>query len=51
MIEMPAIDLTVHHRPEGMGDRFALGFTRTLRFFADVFLRNVMAIVPSFSKP
>ena len=33
----PAIDLTVHHRPQGAGDRIAYGFVKALRFFADTF--------------
>ena len=27
----------VHHAPAGLSDRFALGFTKTLRFCADTF--------------
>jgi ubiquinol oxidase len=33
----PVIDLDVHHRPRGLGDRIALGFVKALRFFADTF--------------
>jgi ubiquinol oxidase len=37
MTSIPAVDLGVHHRPKGMSDRFALGCTKALRFFADTF--------------
>ena len=37
MITEPAIDLTVHHQPVNLSDRFALGFTKLLRFCADTF--------------
>ena len=33
----PLIDLSVHHRPKGVSDRIAYGFTKMLRFFADTF--------------
>ncbi len=33
----PAIDLTVHHKPVSVSDRFAFGFTKLLRFCADTF--------------
>jgi ubiquinol oxidase len=33
----PFVDLGVHHRPKGLSDRIAYGFTRTLRFCADTF--------------
>lgn len=35
----PALDpvLSVHHRAKGLSDRFAFGFTKFLRFFADTF--------------
>lgn len=33
----PLVDLTVHHRPEGVSDRVAWGFVKALRFFADTF--------------
>ena len=33
----PPIDLNVHHRPSGVSDRVAYGFTKTLRFCADTF--------------
>ena len=33
----PLIDLSVHHRPKGVSDRIAFGFTKMLRFFADTF--------------
>ncbi|MEQ1489641.1 MAG: alternative oxidase [Terricaulis sp.] len=37
MSEAPLIDLSVHHSPKGVSDRFALGFTKVLRFCADTF--------------
>lgn len=37
MTTAPLVDLTVHHRPTDLSDRFALGFTRLLRFCADTF--------------
>ena len=33
----PRIDLSVHHKPKGMSDRVAFGFTKLLRFCADTF--------------
>ncbi|MBL8545952.1 MAG: alternative oxidase [Hyphomonadaceae bacterium] len=33
----PFVDLKVHHEPHGVSDRFALGFTKLLRFCADTF--------------
>ncbi|HEY0084784.1 MAG TPA: alternative oxidase [Allosphingosinicella sp.] len=33
----PLVDLSVHHRPHGLSDRIAYGFTKTLRFCADTF--------------
>ena len=33
----PTIDLSVHHAPEGLSDRVALGFTKVLRWTADTF--------------
>ena len=33
----PDIEQTVHHAPSGVSDRFALGFTKLLRFCADTF--------------
>jgi ubiquinol oxidase len=33
----PIVDLSVHHRPKGLSDRFAFGFTKLLRFCADTF--------------
>jgi ubiquinol oxidase len=33
----PFIDLSVHHKPAGFSDHFALGFTKLLRFCADTF--------------
>lgn len=37
MSQSPAVDLTVHHAPRGFSDRFAFGFTKMLRFCADLF--------------
>ena len=34
---MNQVSLQVHHDPEDFSDRFALGFTKLLRFFADAF--------------
>jgi ubiquinol oxidase len=33
----PFIDLSVHHRPKGVSDRIAFGFTKLLRWTADTF--------------
>jgi len=33
----PFVDLSVHHRPSGVSDRIAYGFTKTLRLCADTF--------------
>ena len=33
----PFIDLSVHHRPKGLSDRIAYGFTKALRWTADTF--------------
>jgi ubiquinol oxidase len=33
----PLVDLSVHHRPGGLSDQVALGFTKLLRFCADTF--------------
>lgn len=33
----PLVDLGVHHRPKGLSDRVAFGFTKLLRFCADTF--------------
>jgi ubiquinol oxidase len=33
----PLVDLSVHYRPKGLSDRFALGVTKLLRLFADTF--------------
>lgn len=33
----PFIDLGIHHKPKGMSDRIALGFTKVLRWTADTF--------------
>lgn len=35
--QIPAVDLAVHYRARGFGDRLAYGFTKTLRFCADTF--------------
>ena len=35
--ETPAVEPAVHHVPTGFSDRFALGFTKLLRFCADAF--------------
>ena len=32
-----AVDLSRHHIPENLSDRFALIFVKFLRFFADIF--------------
>lgn len=37
MHTIPFVDLSVHHKPEGISDRIALGFTKMLRFCADTF--------------
>ncbi|MBJ7499244.1 MAG: alternative oxidase [Sphingopyxis sp.] len=37
MPNAPFVDLGVHHRPVGLSDRIALGFTRMLRLVADTF--------------
>lgn len=34
---LPVVDLAIHHRPRGVSDRIALGFTKMLRFCADTF--------------
>ena len=36
-MNVPPIDLGVHHAPEGISDRVALGFTKVLRWTADTF--------------
>jgi ubiquinol oxidase len=33
----PEVTLSVHHAPQGLSDRIALGFTKVLRFCADTF--------------
>ena len=35
--QIPTVDLAVHYRARGFGDRLAYGFTKTLRFCADTF--------------
>ncbi len=37
MTQIPLVDTAVHHQPRDMRDRFALGFTKMLRFCADTF--------------
>jgi ubiquinol oxidase len=37
MTQEPFINLDIHHQPKGFSDRFALGFTKLLRFCADTF--------------
>lgn len=37
MTNPPFVDLGVHHRPRGLSDRIAFGFTKALRFCADTF--------------
>ena len=32
----PYIDLNVHHAPKGVSDRIAYGFTKALRFCAEI---------------
>ena len=34
---IPTVDAHLHHPARGFSDRFAYGFTKTLRFFADTF--------------
>jgi ubiquinol oxidase len=34
---IPTVDCTIHHKPRGISDRIALGFTKVLRFSADTF--------------
>ena len=33
----PLVDLSIHHRPRGLSDRVAFGFTKLLRWCADTF--------------
>ncbi len=37
MFQSPAVDLAVHHQPQGASDRIALGFVKLLRLVADTF--------------
>ena len=37
MSQIPLVDTAVHHHPRDLRDRFALGFTKLLRFCADTF--------------
>jgi ubiquinol oxidase len=39
-MNIPVVDLTMHHKPRGFSDRFAYGFTKLLRFFADTFFES-----------
>ena len=34
------INLDIHHKPENLSDRIALGFTKLLRFIADTFFKR-----------
>ncbi len=36
-VQPPSVNLDVHHRPRRFSDRFAFGFVKALRFFADTF--------------
>jgi ubiquinol oxidase len=36
-VDLPFVDLSVHHPAAGVSDRVALGFTKVLRFCADTF--------------
>src|SRR5215216_357349 len=36
-MQTPLVDLSVHHRPKGVSDRIAYGFTKMLRLCADTF--------------
>jgi ubiquinol oxidase len=36
-VNVPFIDLSVHHQPKGLSDRVAHGFTKALRWTADTF--------------
>ena len=36
-VDVPAVDISVHHKAAGVSDRIALGFTKILRFCADTF--------------
>ena len=36
-VDLPTVDLKVHHKAVGLSDRIALGFTKALRFCADTF--------------
>ena len=40
----PFIDLGVHHKPSGASDRIAYGFTKVLRWTADTFFAERVAI-------
>lgn len=43
------INLDIHHKPENLSDRIALGFTKLLRFIADTFFKKKnMVIEPLF---
>jgi ubiquinol oxidase len=36
-MNVPTVDLSIHHKAEGLSDLIALGFTKTLRWCADTF--------------
>jgi ubiquinol oxidase len=36
-MNVPLVDIAIHHPPKGASDRIAYGFTKTLRFCADTF--------------
>lgn len=36
-MNLPQVDPSIHHRPRGASDRFAIGFTKLLRWCADTF--------------
>lgn len=37
VVQIPVVDLDVHHKAMGLSDRIALAFTKVLRFPADTF--------------
>ena len=41
-------NLKIHHKPENVSDRIALGFTKLLRLIADTFFKKNMVIEPLF---
>ena len=42
-------DPSVPHAPSGLSDRFALGFTKLLRFTADTFSLSATATAPELN--